>query len=372
MSSRDECKNNHKSQCKVTLDSCSKDAVFTYSQTEKIVQIASALDQCIIDAIENNVGPDYSDRFERLEREVRRLSEDLKKVNGELNCLESVVDKLDKRVDFLDSKVEKLDKRLDTIECELNKLSDRVAHALISQAEEIKRLSRELDQLQCEVSKLTEKVCRLKEGDKYDDSKLQAEICALAKRVKALECMDYKDERIDQILCMLADMVTRCEFEKLECDLRKLEKTVRCLSFKDERIEDILRRLACLEAKDWRDKRVDELVCKVRELEKRVAAQEAVNFKQQKSIDTLYCLNVKQEQEIKCLNEKLCALSEKVSRNDNILDSKINCVAKEEADDKRVDACQSAQIRTLNELVKDMQCQINVLTRNVINKPGQC
>ena len=354
MSSHDECKRDHQSHCEHIVDCAAKDAVFTVSQTEKIVQITSELDECLIKKIESIIPHDYSHQLEKIECEIDGLviydeknSEEVEELHVKVEKVDCEVHKLDKEVDEVECVVHKLDKEVDEVECEVKVLSDKTGHALLSQAKELEHVS-------CQVLSL------------------EKEVHCLEHEVKELACKDFKDERIDHILCAISAFCSHAELEKIEHELHELEKELKCLVFEDCRVDAILKRLICLEARKLEDCRVSALMCEIEKLEKQLACESAVNCRQQKSIDALYTQNVHQADEIKCLSEKVCAISAKLDRNSVALDNKIDRLEKEEYTDKRVDASQSAQIAALNSQLCKMQSEIDRLEKLVLIKPVHC
>lgn len=362
MSSCNDCKKKHQSQCEVLVNSCDKDAVFTRSQTEKIVQIASKLDECLLEKIESMPIFDGSEQFKKIECQINGLEYQIEKVDKKVDHFDSRIDKVEKDVEHLDRRVDKVEKEVDYVQCEVKVISEKTAKALLCQANELDRVANQLDSVEKDVR------C-LEKSDKVMQSQINRLDCEIAKLRKEISELDFKDDRIDSILCMISSMVCRGDLDKIMCEIEKLRKEIKCLNFKDDRIEDILRRLACLEAKKLQDPRVDALLCEIANLEKRMAVQEAVNCKQQKSIDVLYAQNVRQSEDIKALSERMKALECKLNRNSCILDGKIDSLENQEMVDKKVDAKQDAMICSLQEQIAFLKREIDRIEKSYLVKP---
>lgn len=406
MSSCDECKKNHQSQCGILINTAAKDAVFTVSQTEKIVQIAGKLDECVIKAIESVKPCDYSNQLACLENDIQKLEKEVKRMECEIDglvsydekntedieCIESNIAKLACEIEKLkkgdnidDAKMAALSAEINKLQCEIKTMSEKIGHALLSQAKELDRVANQLecveDEIKADEAKVSKLACDVCKVDKEVDH-LQCEVKELASEVACLAKKDHKDDRIDAILAMLSSMCTRaelcalekadkamqCEIEKIQCELKKLVQSISCMG-PDSRIETILKRLACLEVKKYEDARVEALMCEIAKLEKQMACQEAVNVRQQKSIDALYTQNVHQAEDIKCLFEKVKDLSCKLDRNSVTLQNEIDCLEKEEYADKKLDASQSAQIVTMQSQMVKMQGEIDRLEKALLVRP---
>lgn len=336
-------------------------AVFTLSQTKEIVDINKSMLKPIIK------------HLKELECKINSIKhyEPDNKLELELKKLECVVNGLVEYDEQNNVNLCKLSAQIKKVESDLCDLDKKVQVYLCEQAKELDRVVKQLKELEC--------------------------------KVKELLCKDNKDSLLDDIKCLISNLVTKEEFKRLKCHVENLEEEVRklaCREYKDERIEDILKRLACLEKydfyslekkverielmlscfvtkeafdklvkrveclekKDWYDSRVDKLVRQVADLEKRVSCVEAINCEQSKEIKYLKVDNEKLHKEIYCLTEK-------VNRNSCILDSKIQDLEKAERCEEKLDAIQGAKIEVLQSQVSHLIKEMDKLQHALLLKP---
>lgn len=363
-----DCKKNHQSKCEHFVICDPKDAVFTVNQTEKIVQIASSLDECIFKAIEGHKSNDCSSQLNKLECQIDGLISYDEKNTQDIKSLDVKVSKLNRELDCVENQVLKLNNEVDKVECQMKNMSEKTGNALLSQAKELNRVSSQVNDMKKDVDRVEKSTFKLnKEVDVHE-----CEINILQKEVKVLACKEFKDDRIESIIECLTLMCKRGDLEKLECELDKIRKELKCIIFEDSRVVSILKRLSYLESKNFQDSRVESLISEISKLEKQVAAQEFTNTKQQKAIETLHSQNIHQSESIKCLNDQIKALNAKIDRNSIALDNKIDRLEKQEYADRRIDAGQSAQISTIQTQMCKMQAEIDRLEKVILVKPVNC
>lgn len=327
-------------------------AVFTLTQTQKIIEI----DRLLLNPLLTNL--------DELKCKIAVLT-DVKvddHIDGELKKLENEIVDLVQYDEHNSCLLNKMSRDIVHLTVELQQLDERVAKALLCQAEELDKVAKE-------------------------------EECLL-KQVKDLSCREMKDQRMDAVLDMINNFVTRSEIDVFENEVKSLA----CREFKDSRVEEILRKLSCLEAKDYLDPRIDQiihmlscfeskediekiihrltclesrkfedervaaLINKLSIIEKKIDHCEAINVDQCKEIHCLSTENLRQSNEIKCLSEKL-------NRNSMILDSKIETVQNSELCDQKIDANQSAQIEVLQSQMARLNIEMDKLQRALLTKP---
>lgn len=280
--------------------------VFTSCQTEKIIQIDNALLKPVIKCLREL-------KCKVSELCVPKCDDDLKKIQCQIAEL----------VQYDESNTCVVNK----IICDLRKLDERVGFALCSQAKELEKVVEEVDCLQ--------------------------------KQIKMLQC---KDEKLECLIKKCDSCASCDEVAKLLCRLEKLECCLKDLKCDDHKYDECCRRLSCVEGKKCEDNRCSDLAAQICKLEKKLCQVEAVNCEQAKSIQCLSSENVRQCEEIKCLSEKL-------NRNSAILDSKINDLEKEELCEKKLDACQSAQISVLQGQVCKLNEELERIQKCLLVKP---
>lgn len=346
---------NYQSQCENIIKCVPKDAVFTMSQTEKIVQIASSLDQCFIDAIEVNKNRDFSCQINKLENEVNGLIAYDEKNTDDIRSLEQSIVKLNNDTNHL--------------ECELKTMSEKTGRALLSQAKELDHVTAQTSCMQMEIRDVKKNIEIVEKSigklDIHIDA-IETDVEHLQKELKMLSCKEFKDTRIEAIIAKLASICTRYEIEQ---EIKRIDNEIKSLVFEDARVDVILKRLICLEAKKMEDSRVETLISEIVRLEKKIIVEESINIKQQKIIDSLLVQNTNQSEDIKCLIEQMKNLNTKIDRNSINLDNKIDCLAKEEYADKKVDAAQSAQIATIQSQMDKIQTEIDCVEKVILVKP---
>lgn len=317
MSSSNDCKRSNEHHVNVAdfMPHQPKDAVFTLSQTEKIVQIAATLDSAIQTV-------DHSIELKKLDKEIdgllafsKEASKDLCSLERKVECVEATCDKLAHSIVAQKKELNEVESAL-----EANKRADEARYNLVKAD-----------------------ICSL---DKVDKA-ISGELNQLERVVKTLASKEMKDSRVDSIITSLLSFASKGDIVRLEAEIKKLEG--------EARFVEILRRLALLEARKIEDNRVDSLMTEL-------VKQQAINAKQQKMIESLIEKNQHQDEAIRSLDAK-------INRNSLALDSKIDKLEREDFSDRKVDANQTAMIATLQGQISRMQAEIDKLEKVLLVKP---
>lgn len=352
-----------------------KTAVFTFNQTKEIIQTNLKMIKPIIDHL--NV----------VECKLDRLDSRVDKIERKLECLEPSKPDDSLRVELraLELRVRKLELESKDFSEEIKKLSlelhcfeERVENALKNQAKEIEKLALKQECLEEDVRKLVLKVkelfCREDYGKVIDElrcllasmvtraefEKLEHKVDYLKKEVDELKCRDYRDKRIENILLRL-EILEQKEIYNVDKEIAeifcRLEKTVT-----KKELEKVIKRIECLENK--RDYNVDEKIARleaeVHELKKRVSAVEYVNVEQSKKIAYLESVISEFKSEVHCLKKEF-------ERNSVFL---LNKIDKVESQQNSINASQEKQIKELQYENQNMRAAIKRLEEAILTKDG--
>lgn len=175
-------------------------------------------------------------------------------------------------------------------------------------------------------------------------------LLSLQKQVKCLEVREMHDERVDNLMKEIRTVALKRDLEELLHRIAALE----CKDYKDNRIEEVLKRFALLEAKELKDCRVEAII---REIE----SNRRLNLEQTKAIHLLSEENAKQAKDILALNELL-------RRNSLALSTEIQSVEKHIAADDRVDITQNAEIIALRRDIVELKNQLDRITNTLLVK----
>lgn len=299
------------------IQQCVENAVFTVGQTKEIVRLDVIFNKFLLKKIDDlfcklsNV-----EEFKEVERKVECFYSELEKliIYDENNT--EIISKIKRDVEHSEYEINCLEEKVD-------KFDEKVAVTLISQANEIEKLVKE-NKINCiEISKISKMECKLNE---------------IKEQLLRNERREMKDFRVDKILEKINVFVTKEDFE------------------------NVVKSVLTLETKEIHDKRVDLLLCEFSKLEKRLEEMTKTNILQSNAIKILSEQNTKQNEEIKCLSEKL-------NRNILALDGKIDEVEKHELANKKIDCNQNASLNFMQSEISRLTQEIDKMQKIFLVKP---
>lgn len=352
-----------------------KTAVFTFNQTKEIIQtnlkmikpiidhlnvVECKLDrfECRVDKIEKKLEilepskPDDSLRVElkalelkvkKLEAESKDFSEDIKKIHLELRCFE---EKVENELKKQANEIEKLNLKQECLEADVKKLFYKIKE-LFSRED----YGNVIDELKCMLASMVTRA---------EFEKLEHKVDYLKKEVDELKCRDYRDKRIESILLRLEILEQREIYnvdKKIDEIFCRLEKTVT-----KKELEKVIRRIECIEnKKDYNvDEKIARLEAEIHDLRKRVSMVEHVNVEQTKKIAYLESLVFDLKNEVHCLKKEF-------ERNSVFL---LNKIDKVESHQNSINASQEKQIKELQYENQSMRNSIKRLEEALLTKDG--
>lgn len=251
----------------------------------------------------------HNDVCEQIKAEARSKAvftesqiDQIVKINVALqNVLIVSINDLKKKIECISDhrEIERLEKAVDAMTCALSHLTTEVSHIEEVNAKQT-----------CNIDKLFEYantnsqiIAKLRAEMKDDTAQihhLECEMNKLEKVVKCIELKEFRDGRVDNLIKKLQCFLTRTEMDKILARLAFLETK----EYRDERIEKII---ACLDKFETK-KEVEELIKRILCLEKRKLVDDRFDqvmhevCEMRKEIDTMRRVNCEQNKIINELN----------------------------------------------------------------------
>jgi len=303
-----------------------KNAVFTVSQTEKIIELDKLYNSCILEAI-NELRHKLCNLV--TQEDICEIKQDIKKLEslvGTIPLMNIEIDHLIKYSEKNTNDVNKLECNVNKLECDVNKLEEMIKVLTCK----YKKLG---DKVSSEFLLQTKMIVELAESSKTVNDNQNSKIYDLNCEIESLKCdlnrlenqldCNLKDCKLDDIFCKMDKLSSKVELadviERLICvekrnfiderieDVLKRIKFLECKDNKDERIEDILRRLLILEQCNFKDERVDAILDIISDL---VTKKDLCSIKQE--ICDIKCKKFRDDRvdDILCILNKFCTIDE--------------------------------------------------------------
>jgi hypothetical protein len=309
----------------------------------------------------------HNDVCEQIKAEARSKAvftesqiDQIVKINVALqNVLIVSINDLKKKLECISDhrEIERLEKAVDAMTCALSHLTTEVSHIEEVNAKQTCNIDKLFEYANTN-SQIIAKLRAEMKDDTVQIHHLECEMNKLEKVVKCIELKEFRDGRVDNLIKKLQCFLTRTEMDKILARLAFLETK----EYRDERIEKII---ACLDKFETK-KEVEELI-------KRIACLEAKEYRDERIEKIIACLDkFETKKEVEELIKRILCL-EKRKLVDDRFDQVMHelCEMRKEIDTMRRVNCEQNKI--INELntenhkqEKEIECLNNMLKRNTL------